>query len=125
MHNDSEIRASTQVREIQDRGFIPSAIGNGRDRKPSKLSNSKSPRQRDKSNEEVIREELRAIGTGYLKVWQSGVALLPALMLALFYFRRETVQNFVAAGKIQAGQMLPLDIYLIGTFFVTVVCAAF
>lgn len=82
-------------------------------------------RTRTKSNEEVIREELRSTGDGYMKVWQSGMTLLPALMVALFYFRRETVQSYIAVGKMKVGQMLPIDIYLIGTLFVAVVCVAF
>ena len=80
---------------------------------------------RTKSNEEIIREEMRSTGDGYMKVWQSGMTLLPALMIALFYFRREMVQSFIAEGKMKVGEALPIDIYLIGTLFIAVVCIAF
>lgn len=89
---------------------------------------SKQPenhRHRSKSNEEVIREELRSTADNYMKVWQSGVTLLPAMMLALYYLRKETVEKFTIANKITPGQILPLDIYLIGTLFLLVVCVAF
>ena len=84
-----------------------------------------NPRVRIKSNEEIIREELRVSGDAYTKVWQTGMTLLPALMIALFYFRKETAERFSVAGKIAKGDILPIDIYLIGTLFLFVVCAAF
>lgn len=82
-------------------------------------------RHRSKSNEEVIREELRYAGDNYMKIWQSGMTLLPTMMFALFYFRKEMVERFVTVHKIIPGQALPIDIYLIGTLFLLVVCIAF
>src|SRR4051794_15332898 len=89
------------------------------------LPNEDATRFRTRSNEELIQEELRATADGYMKIWQAGMTLLPALMVALFYFRREVAQNFVLAGKMKAGQVLPIDIYLIGSGFVLLVCVAF
>lgn len=86
---------------------------------------AKTPRTRTKPNEEVIREELRATSDAYMKVWQAGMTLLPALMIALFYFRKEMVERFVLLGKIKSGELLPVDIYLIGTAFLLMVCTAF
>lgn len=59
-----------------------------------------------------------------MKIWQLGMTLIPGVMLALFHFRKETTERLIAAGKIAPGGVLPWDIYLIGTFFVFVICIA-
>jgi NADH:ubiquinone oxidoreductase subunit 3 (subunit A) len=78
-------------------------------------------RVRTKSNEEVIREELRVIFDGYMKVWQTAMAMLPALMIALYWLRKEVSEKFVVAGKMKPGEILPIEIFLVGTLFLLLI----
>lgn len=85
--------------------------------------NSDPNRIRTKSNEEVIREELRATGQGYLLVWRTGISILPALLLATGFFRREVFEQMVKANSNL--KLLPLDRYLLGTLLLFIIALSF
>jgi len=80
-------------------------------------------RTRTRSNEEIIREELRAAGVSYLNVWRTGVALLPTLLIAISFLRREVFEQMAKADP--ALKLLPLDRYLLGTALLFVVAYIF
>jgi hypothetical protein len=80
-----------------------------------------SPRWRTKSNEEIIREELRNIGQSYLLVWRAGVTVLPTLLLAIGFLRRE----YLDAVKAKSLLAIPPTQYLLGTVFMALLAYIF
>ena len=78
-----------------------------------------------KPEEEVIREELRALREIILKLLQWGVTLLASLQAAFFFLRREYLAYQIDNGMLQKGQPLPLKGYLGGTVFlfcIAIIC---
>jgi hypothetical protein len=84
-----------------------------------------NPRHRKASNEEVIREELRAIVGNFMDAWRAGVALLSSMSLAIFYIRRQVYEQMLETGELNRGQYLPWDRYILGTLFLLVVASMF
>jgi len=64
-----------------------------------------------KHEEEIIREEMRALREIILKLLQWGVTLLASMQAAFFFLRREYSQT------LPQGSFLPLRAYLGGTLF--------
>ena len=78
-----------------------------------------------KPEEEIIREELRALREIILKLLQWGVTLLASLQAAFFFLRREYLTYKVENGLLPKGSFLPLKAYLGGTvflFLIAVIC---
>lgn len=78
-----------------------------------------------KHEEEIIREELRALREIILKLLQWGVTLLASLQAAFFFLRREYLTYEIDNGLLAKGSFLPLKAYLGGTvflFLIAVIC---
>jgi hypothetical protein len=84
-----------------------------------------NPRYRTTSNEVVLREEIRAIGQNYMQLWRSGITVLPSLLVAISFVRKEFTELMIASGTLVQGQPLPLHRYVLGTLFLFVVAYSF
>lgn len=78
-----------------------------------------------KHEEEIVREEIRALREILLKLLQWAVTLLASLQAAFFFLRREYLAYQVDNGLLPKGSFLPLKSYLAGTgflFSLAVIC---
>lgn len=70
-----------------------------------------------KPEEEIIREEIRALREIILKLVQWSVTLLASMQAAILFLRREYLIYQVDGGLLAKGSALPLKAYLGGTVF--------
>lgn len=73
----------------------------------------------------MIREELRGLRDIALRVSQWGVTLLVSLQTALFFFRKDVYERMLRNGDLKPDQGLPLDRYVVGTTYLTIVALIF
>ncbi len=78
-----------------------------------------------KSKEEIIREEMRDIGNFMLKLCQWAVTTLIALQTAIFFLRSAALDRMLLNGQVPKGAPLPWNVYLMGTFILSVVASLF
>ena len=78
-----------------------------------------------KSDEEILREEIRALRELILKLYQWGVAFLASLQAAIFFIRKEVLTGLIENGRLQKGDILPAWRYFIGTVVVLLIATFF
>jgi hypothetical protein len=60
-----------------------------------------------KTDEEILREEIRALREIILKLYQWGVAFIATLQTAIFFIRREVLNGLIDSGRLPKGSLLP------------------
>jgi hypothetical protein len=78
-----------------------------------------------KSDEEILREEIRALREVILKLYQWGVAFIATLQTAIFFIRREVLTGLIESGSLPKGALLPLWRYFFGTAVVFLIAIFF
>ena|ERR1700733_1783370 len=79
-----------------------------------------------KPDEEILREELRALRDIILKLYQWGVTFLASLQAALYFIRKDALNGDIQAGILPANtRVLPACRFLRGTFFLLLVAVLF
>ena len=78
-----------------------------------------------KSDEEILREEIRALRELILKLYQWGVAFIATLQTAIFFIRREVLTGLIDSGRLAKGSQLPLWRYFFGTTVVFLIAIFF
>jgi len=78
-----------------------------------------------KSDEEILREEIRALREIILKLYQWGVAFIATLQTAIFFIRREVLNGLIESGRLPKGSLLPLWRYFFGTAVVFIIALFF
>jgi len=68
-----------------------------------------------KSDEEILREEIRALRDIILKLYQWGVAFIASLQAAIFFIRKEVLAGLIQNGRLPQGGQLPAWRYFFGT----------
>ena len=70
-----------------------------------------------KTKEELLRDEVHYYADMNQKYVQWGLTVMASIQTAIFFVRRDLIQTYVDAGRLQRGQELFLWRYLIGTAF--------
>lgn len=78
-----------------------------------------------KSDEEILREEIRALREVILKLYQWGVAFIATLQTAIFFIRREVLTGLIESGRLPKGSLLPAWRYFFGTAVVFLIAIFF
>ena len=78
-----------------------------------------------KTDEEILREEIRALRELSIKLYQWGVAFIATLQTAIFFIRREVLTGLIESGRLPKGSLLPAWRYFFGTAVVFVIALFF
>ena len=78
-----------------------------------------------KSDREILIEEVRSARDTVIRVCQWGITVLLSLQIATYYIRNGLVERLVQSGELSQGALMPLDRYLIGTFFLCFIATIF
>lgn len=78
-----------------------------------------------KAKEELLRLEIRENRTLLLVLFRWGVAVLAGLESSLYFIRRDAASHLAQIGALPANGTVPLDRWLVGTAFVTMIAAIF
>ena len=78
-----------------------------------------------KTDEEILREEIRALRELILKLYQWGVAFIATLQTAIFFIRREVLSGLIESGRLPKGAVLPAWRYFFGTAIVFLIAIFF
>jgi hypothetical protein len=93
------------------------------DRASSPPPSPTSPRVRTKSNEEIIREELRASSQVYMNLWRTGITLMTGAIVAIGFLRREVAEQIDSTDFSLLA--IPWQTYLLGSLFLAILAYAF
>jgi hypothetical protein len=78
-----------------------------------------------RTDEEILREEIRALREIILKLYQWGVAFIATLQTAIFFIRREVLNGLIESGRLPKGSLLPAWRYFFGTGVVFLIALFF
>jgi hypothetical protein len=78
-----------------------------------------------KTDEEILREEIRALRELILKLYQWGVAFIATLQTAIFFIRREVLTGLIDSGRLPKGSLLPVWRHFFGTGVVLLIAIFF
>src|SRR5882757_9082999 len=78
-----------------------------------------------KTDEEILREEIRALRELILKLYQWGVAFIATLQTAIFFIRREVLTGLIESGRLPKGSPLPAWRYCFDTAIVFLIAIFF
>lgn len=95
------------------------------DVKPPESGPRKQGTRKPPDIEAILREEIRALRELWMRILQWGVTVLIAAGSVVFYARRAIKEDLTAVNKLNAGEPLPLKLYLIGTAFLILLAYVF